>query len=265
MSVTAKSSCSPRHCVALHGFTGCGDDFAALAHHPELINIEWHCPDLPGHGVAAKIPVTPKNMLRAIDEAARALPRAEEAESPQRVLLGYSMGARAALLHAAMHPSAWDALVLISGTAGLRDENERTERKSGDARLAAAMETHGLEWFLTEWQNKPILHSQQNIPKAIRNSLQAKRRCQSVSGLAASLRGFGTGTFPSLWNDLEAMKLPTLLITGVEDTKFTELSRRMQQVLPQATHLALPGLGHTPHLEHLNRFAPALRAWLDKQ
>jgi 2-succinyl-6-hydroxy-2,4-cyclohexadiene-1-carboxylate synthase len=76
------------------------------------------------------------------------------------------------------------------------------------------------------------------------------------SGLANSLRGMGTGVQPSLWEDLNELNKPTLLIAGELDEKFVQIASQMHQTLPNSQLRLIPDAGHTTHLEqpdHFNR------------
>src|SRR6056297_509909 len=110
---------------ALHGFTGVGSDFAPFA---KLFDATtWHCPNLPGHGPSPQLDCKPEATLDFIQSQVSDLrfqPSAPQfqvsALSPQpSALLGYSMGARAALLHAMQFPKQWNALILISPSPGI--------------------------------------------------------------------------------------------------------------------------------------------------
>ena len=70
------------------------------------------------------------------------------------------------------------------------------------------------------------------------------------------LRGLGSGALPSLWDRLEHIAHPTLLVVGELDEKFVATAERMARVMPRARVAVIPTVGHTVHLE-----APA--AWLD--
>jgi len=172
----------------------------------------------------------------------------QKSDEPQ-ILLGYSMGARAALLHAVAYPDSWDALILISGTAGIDSETERAERVQQDQMLAERLARKGVPEFLRYWKQTPLIQSQQNIRSDWRESMHTHRLQHTKEGLAASLENFGQGSYPNLWPQLGKLKCPSLLITGETDQKYCMLSKRMEQQLPCAQWFCIPGAGHAPHLE----------------
>ncbi len=155
--------------LALHGFTGCGADFLPLA---QQVGGEWHCPELPGHGPGSQLDCSPQG---TVDYINKVLTHHQPSGTTQKILLGYSMGARAALLHAAYHPEVWDTLILISGNPGIEDETERANRRIADAELADSIERLGMQAFLEFWQETPLIRSQKHITGNLRASMQANR------------------------------------------------------------------------------------------
>ena len=243
--------------LALHGFTGCGADFAPLA---QQVDGVWHCPDLPGHGPKSQLDCSPKGTVDCINEL---LTHHKLAEASPKILLGYSMGARAALLHAAYHPDVWDALILISGNPGIEDETERANRRIADVELADSIERLGMQAFLEFWQETPLIRSQKHITSNLRTSMQANRLKNTSIGLAKSLRQFGQGDAPNLWPEIGKLTMPALLITGETDTKYTNIAQRMQAVLPHAFHVTIPNASHMPHLEQSDLVEKAIHAFLE--
>ncbi|MBK7756136.1 MAG: alpha/beta fold hydrolase [Deltaproteobacteria bacterium] len=240
------------HLLALHGFTGAGDDFEALA--ALTPGIVWVTPDLPGHGSSVEVePVAA--LLSRLTTTLLALPR-------PRALLGYSMGGRIALqLVAALedtHPGALDAVILIGASPGLDDPAEAAARRAADEALATQAEAEGAAAFLARWRSTPILRSQAQIPEPWRGRMLARRAGCRAAGLAASLRVYGTGALPSLWERLPQLTTPTTLFAGALDPKFVQVHAQMAAKMPRAQALVFPGVGHTAHLEAPAAFAAAL-------
>ena len=236
--------------LALHGFSGLGSDFAPFAKLSELDS--WHCPNRPGHGAEPKLDCSPEATGELIDRE----------RGNRSILLGYSMGARAALLHAHRYPKAWDLLILISPNPGIEEESERAERRAVDEKLAAKIEAEGVAAFIEFWQGTAMIRSQQNICQDWRITMDAARHEHSAEGLAASLRQFGQGHFPNLWHDLDKLTMPVLLITGAEDVKYTRIAKRMLDRLPKALGETLRDCGHMPHPEMPETCAGVFRDFL---
>ena len=245
--------------LALHGFTGCGADFVPLA---QTIGGEWHCPELPGHGPESQLDCSPEGTIDCINNA---LIHHQISVNTQKILLGYSMGARAALLHATHHPDVWDALILISGNPGVENEINRSDRRIADSELAGSIERLGVKKFLEFWQETPLIRSQKVIPTNHRAFMQANRLKNTSLGLAKSLRQFGQGSAPNLWPEIGKLAMPILLITGEKDTKYTNIAQRMQKVLPNASHVSILNTSHMPHLEQSDSVEKAIKNFLLKQ
>ena len=106
----------------LHGFTQTSHSWSHLV---EKLPFTSTLIDLPGHGDS---PDGRRSLTQTAEEIADAMPAG--------CLIGYSMGARMALHTALQYPHKVSALVLVSGTAGIRDNDERTARRLSDIELA---------------------------------------------------------------------------------------------------------------------------------
>jgi pimeloyl-ACP methyl ester carboxylesterase len=88
-------------------------------------------------------------------------------------------------------------------------------------------------------------------------AVHTDRMRSTPAGLAAALRGLGTGSLPSLWDRLGELTAPVVLIVGERDTKFRAIAGEMAERLPRARLEIVAGAGHAVHLE-----APAATAAL---
>jgi 2-succinyl-6-hydroxy-2,4-cyclohexadiene-1-carboxylate synthase len=231
--------------VLLHGFTQTRQSWrltvAALAGRYRAVT-----PDLPGHGLMSeRRPAT----LPATLAYLRAL-----VEEPH-VLAGYSMGGRIALHAALALPGRVTRLVLIGASPGLADPAEREERRRADETLADRIEAIGVEAFAEEWAALPLWEGQ---PDRVRAAAHADRLRNTAPGLAAALRGLGTGALPSLWDRLADLTIPVTLVAGERDAKFRAIAARMAERLVDARVVVIPGAGHAAHLEHPDLVAAAI-------
>ena len=60
----------------------------------------------------------------------------------------------------------------------------------------------------------------------------------------------GTGKQPTIWPKLKNITTPTLLVTGSLDEKFTKINEKMLQLMPNAKHEIVEGVGHAGPLEN---------------
>jgi 2-succinyl-6-hydroxy-2,4-cyclohexadiene-1-carboxylate synthase len=171
------------------------------------------------------------------------------------VLAGYSMGGRVALHAALARPQLVQRLVLVGASPGLASERERAERRAADEALADRIEEIGVEAFAAEWAALPLWEGQSERVRAAAN---ADRLRNTAGGLAAALRGLGTGTLPSLWERLPELACPVTLLAGERDAKFRAIADRMAERLPQAEVVAVSGAGHAAQLERPDLVAAAL-------
>lgn len=256
--------------LALHGFSGTGADFDLLRHawaaDRRWPAPDWLTPDLPGHGTTPVLPsrageeafaATAAWCLRTLDE------RPSPAGTTPTILLGYSMGGRLALDLACRCPRRFDALVLVGASPGLETESARQSRAQADQELAAAIVADGVAAFAERWEQVPIIASQRRIRAPWGDALRARRRGQRPEGLAWALAALGTGVMPPRHADLATLKLPVLLVTGAEDTRFEAIARDMLAFLPDARHASLPGAGHCAHLEAPEAAAYAIASFVE--
>lgn len=243
--------------LMLHGFTGCGlawEQAVALLGEPTRIL----APDLPGHGESAAEPSG-----CSFDAAATALEAMLDAAGVEHVdVHGYSMGGRLALYFALTRPARVRRLSLESASAGLATVAEREARVRADEELARFACEEGTERFIDRWERTPVLAAQRRLPAAERVRLRALRLRNTVEGLAASLRGMGTGVQPYLGDQLAELAMPALVMAGEDDAKFSTIARDLARAIPHARMTSIPGAGHTPHLEQPRRWAAALDAFL---
>ncbi|MCE9671314.1 2-succinyl-6-hydroxy-2,4-cyclohexadiene-1-carboxylate synthase [Myxococcus stipitatus] len=249
----------PRPLVLLHGFTGNRTAFDGLrpllGHAVKAIAV-----DLPGHGAT---PLPERGGREGFLETVDALVALVDSLGLGQVdLLGYSQGARVALAAAVRAPDRFGRLVMESGSPGLHRRQERAERRESDAQLAAFIRTRGVEAFVERWEALPMFEGLRAMPEARRRALRANRLACTVEGLAGALECLGTGTQPDYWPDLHHQRLPTLLLTGARDEKFTGIARRMAAELPVVWRHAFADCGHAPHLETPEAYAREVLGFL---
>jgi 2-succinyl-6-hydroxy-2,4-cyclohexadiene-1-carboxylate synthase len=237
--------------LLLHGFTGSRQNWAAhLSAFAALRRVI--APDLIGHGASPAPPdVAAYTMERCVADLLALLDHLGIAQTD---LLGYSMGGRVALQLTAAAPHRVRRLILESAAPGISDPGERAARVASDHALAAQIEAQGMAWFADYWAAIPLFASQATLPPAVRAAQRAHRLAQRPHGLANSLRGMGAGAQTSLWERLDQITTPTLLISGALDAKYVQIGTQMATLLPHAQQIIVPNAGHTVHLEQPQAF-----------
>ncbi|MSQ23625.1 MAG: 2-succinyl-6-hydroxy-2,4-cyclohexadiene-1-carboxylate synthase [Chloroflexi bacterium] len=245
--------------LLLHGFTGStaawGPIRSWLAEHRQVIGV-----DLIGHGRSA-CPADPDRytMEHAVADLSAVLDRLN---LDQVDVMGYSMGARLALFFAVEAPQRVHSLVLESGSPGLREAAERMARVAADEQLGDSIERDGLAAFVDYWEAIPLFASQLSLPLELRQQHRQQRLEGSEVGLANSLRGMGTGRQQSLWDELEKLASPVLILAGEIDDKYCTIAREMDALIPCSQLSVIPMAGHTIHLEQPELFRHSVEEFL---
>ncbi|HLR31878.1 MAG TPA: hypothetical protein VK074_05275, partial [Fodinibius sp.] len=137
---------------------------------------------------------------------------------------------------------------------------ERSRRRATDQQRAREITTD-FERFLKGWQRLPLFES----PAAGNEQTQQKyrniQREQSPEALAASLRGFGTGSMRPCCDELPSLTLPVLLMAGSNDKKYRQINRRLVQQFPNA-HFTSPEAGHRIHLDNPSAFINEVKSFI---
>ncbi len=231
--------------LLLHGFTATGRSWDPVRRRLDAGRYTpVLAPDLRGHGEAGD--ARPATIAACVDDLRQPEPFA---------LAGYSMGGRVALHLALADPSRVTRLVLVSTSAGLSDPAERAERRRADDELADGLERAGLEAFARWWGGQPLFAGQGAEASALAHR---DRLRNSAAGLAASLRGMGTGAMDPVWDRLGELTLPAVVVCGERDAKFRALGEQLVDGLPDAELVVVPGAGHAVHLEAPEAVAAAV-------
>lgn len=230
--------------VLLHGFTQSGTSWRVLR--TLLADHDTVAPDLPGHGGASD---GRRNLWEAAEDVSRA--------AGAGVYVGYSFGARLALHCALLRPRTPTGLVLISGTGGIDDADERASRRSADESLADHICDVGVAAFLEEWLAQPMFAGLDDAQADL-----ASRASNTAEGLADSLRFSGTGTQQPLWDRLSEIEIPVLVVAGEHDAKFRVLAERLAAGIPGSTLAVVEGCGHSVPFENPAATAELIRRWI---
>ena len=233
----------------LHGFTQTSKAWAGVI---DALGSGYRClcPDLPGHGFSSE------NEFSSTDEfveaAERTLgPGSKDAEG-NRLLVGYSMGARLALTLCLDNPDRWDALVLISSGAGLIDDDQRKQRSESDLALAHRIELGGIEAFAQEWNSLALWEGD---PADVSRLRSAMLLTQAPALLARVLKLWGQGTAPSAWERLDEITIPIRVLVGARDHAYADTAQLLASALSGCGEADVLNGGHSLPLENATQVA----------
>jgi 2-succinyl-6-hydroxy-2,4-cyclohexadiene-1-carboxylate synthase len=241
--------------VLLHGFAGTHRTWDALSE--RLAERQFLIlPDLPGHGRSATSPSRVEMGIGPTSDAVAEAIRTAAGEGTRRVaLLGYSLGGRVALDLACKHQELLSCLILEGASPGIELEDEREERRARDGALADEIERRGVEWFADYWQETPLFATQKCLPQPVLQRLRRDRLSNTARGLAMSLRAAGPGEMVPLWNKMETLRMPVLLVVGRRDARYAAAAEAMRRRIHGSLVAEVEGAGHCVHLEKPEEFA----------
>lgn len=246
--------------VLLHGFTGSTETWASLQA-ALATRFTTLAVDITGHGRSG-VPRDPTrySLTRFADDLRDILNRLS---IPRVVVLGYSMGGRAALRFALQHPDRVAGLILESTSPGIADPAERAERVASDLALAAEIEKKGIAAFIDRWEQLPLWANHKTLSDESRLRLRTQRLANQPLGLANSLRGAGAGAEPPVTDRLPAIRTPVRIVVGARDAKYVALGRVMEASMAEASLSVVAGAGHMVHAEQPDEFRELVRTTLD--
>ncbi len=251
MSLNVLTEGSGQPLLLLHGFTGTARMWSSQieawsADHRVI------APDLLGHG-RSDAPAEPVHY--ALERQAASLADLLALlEAEPATVVGYSMGARLALVLALEYPRSVARLVLESPSAGIVDDADRNARRVADEHLAQEIVRDGTDAFIARWEAMPIFASHVDLPADVESHQRAERRRHTPTGLAGSLRGAGQGAMAPMHDRLRHVTSPTLVVAGVLDTAGAGRAKVVATGIPHARLEIIDRAGHTPHLERPQTF-----------
>jgi 2-succinyl-6-hydroxy-2,4-cyclohexadiene-1-carboxylate synthase len=119
-----------------------------------------------------------------------------------------------------------------------------------------------MEAFVERWLSQPLFEGLWRIPEPRFQAERERRLRQRPDGLARSLRGMGAGAMVSLWERLGEIAVPTQVVTGVEDARFSRIGARLVTAIPGAELARIPESGHAPHTEQPELFIETLTRFI---
>lgn len=176
------------------------------------------------------------------------------------IVMGYSLGARLSLGIAIDGKTSLGGLVLISGNPGLRDAEERQARSLQDQSWSQRLSGHPPKEILREWYAQPVFDG--DAPELLDSLIQEKLH-HDLQAAGRTLLNMSTIHQPNYRPMLPKLGVPTLLIAGARDVKYTRLAREMADLLPRAQCEILGGAGHVVHRSHPSEVAAKVREFVE--
>lgn len=232
--------------LLVHGFGGAKDDFAdhvpSLAEHATVVTFDHR-----GHGASDHPP----------DESAYSLDRlvadtlgvAAGLGFDHFRLLGHSMGGMVARRLVLAHPDRVDALVLMDTSPGSPpgidpatiDLGIDIARRDGMAVLKAVQDE--LDPLGTPAYQR-LLAERPGYREFCDRKWEALAPAMWIAIVAELVHQ------PDQLEALAAVRCPTLVIVGEQDTPFVDVSTQMAATIPDAQLVVIPDAGHSPQFEN---------------
>lgn len=243
----------------LHGFTGSLKDWSEII--PQIDKrFNYVLMDFVGHGKSESPAGLNYYETDSIVEQINSVIKNLNLSSV--IIIGYSMGGRAALNYAIKYPQKVKALLLESSTPGITGDNLRGQRVQNDENLSGFILNNSIEKFVDYWMNIDLFRSQKNLSTEKLKTVRENKLQNNQTGLANSLKGFSTGKMPPLFDKLSEINARTLLISGQLDEKFTAINSSMTKKLKNSEHIIIKNAGHNTHLENPAEFVNTVNNFL---
>jgi 2-succinyl-6-hydroxy-2,4-cyclohexadiene-1-carboxylate synthase len=185
VSVSTNVDSSNDLIVFLHGFTGSLKDWDEVRKNinPDFSTIAI---DLIGHGLSDS--PSDLSLYSAGSITKQIFDVINHFTKGKIILVGYSMGGRAALSFAVKYPEKLKALVLESTSPGIKDVTEKNKRKQTDDELVEYILSNPIENFVDKWINLDLFKSQKNL---------GDHRSHILRAFTSSRLSYGMSKYPN--------------------------------------------------------------------
>lgn len=213
-------------------------------------------PDLPGFGESAPLAGRPEDATMG-DYAAELAGWARDMGITRLTLAGHSMGGYVAMAFARLYPDMLARLVLVCTRAG----PDSPEARKGRYKMAEEVKVRGPQAVVDAMLPKLVSEAtRQNKPEVVQQVEEMMLR-QGEEGIVAAL--YAMASRPDSSPSLAQVEVPTLIITGAEDTIIpAEEAAKMLALIAGSRQVEIPATAHMPMLEDSGAFNDALREFL---
>jgi pimeloyl-ACP methyl ester carboxylesterase len=229
--------------ILTHGYSSTSamwqGQIAALSRHYKLVL--W---DMRGHGQSdyPESSAAYSEALTVADIAALL----DAAGAEKAIVGGLSLGGYMSLAFYRSHPERVRALLIIDTGPGFRKDDARDAWNKRAHETAERFDREGL---------------------GVLKQMSAERASvthRDASGLARAARGMLTQRDASVMEILPAIKVPSLVVVGANDTPFLAASDYMAAKIPGAEKVVIPGAGHAANIDQPEAFNVAVLGFLDR-
>ena len=228
--------------ILTHGYSSTSamwqGQIAALSKHHKLVL--W---DMRGHG-QSDYPEDPA----AYSEAATIgdIKALLDAVGARRAIVGgLSLGGYMSLAFYRAHPGRVAALLIIDTGPGFKKDDAREAWNKRAYETGERFERVGLA----------VLRSGSRERSSVTH--------RDARGLALAARGMLTQRDASVIELLPAIKVPSLVVVGADDTPFLAATDYMAAKIPGATKVVIPSAGHAVNIDQPQAFIDAVLPFLD--
>ncbi|AIG76246.1 Hypothetical protein AJAP_16890 [Amycolatopsis japonica] len=234
--------------LCCHGGPGLWDMFGTLDLGPRFRLIRW---DQRGAGRSeARGPYTLERMVADVDAV-------REWHGLDRVpVLGHSWGAHLALLYALAHPERVSALVYVSGV-GLGHEWHAEFKRNFERVLGEELRGEGRERAVRQWTADFVTDGERHAEAMATPWFPVNYEANAA--LSEEMR---TVPEAELVAACRSLRVPTLIVDGMADTRPRWAVDSLEQALPSVTRVRFDGVGHVPWLEAPGEFRAAVTDFL---
>lgn len=260
-----ESECNDVDIVAFHGFTGSPLDFESLVEFSDCWN--WHALACPGHNQGENRTVNQEISLfhsENYNHHVHSYFQSITGTKSLKILLGYSMGGRYALRYLLQYPNDFDLAIIIGADGGIKLEEDRKSRVENDSQWITLLEKEGIDLFNQAWTEQPIIRTQLSIESPWRDMIFNRKKNGDAIGWKNSLQFFGAGAILPIWDQLEKIKIPTLLCSGVNDSKYSSSMKEMSCLIPFGDLANINKACHACHLENPKAFVKEVKSFISR-
>jgi len=175
-------------------------------------------------------------------------------KAPKAHVCGLSMGGFAALHFGMAYGER--ALSLVVAGCGYGAEPAKREQFREETNAAAAIERDGMAKVAERYSLGPTRVQFQNKDPRGWAEFAKQLSEHSTKGSALTMRGVQARR-PSLWeltDEMKAIRIPTLILTGDEDDPCLEPALMMKRAIPTSGLVVMPCAGHTINIEDPDEF-----------